>query len=185
MLRELTTRRRQLVEQTVASKSQLEHVTLPALRESIDRTIKHLCAEILEIETLIQDRIDNDPDLKARQTKLLDVKGIGPRVSRVLVSEMPELGRIDKRKAAALIGVAPFNDDSGTHTGQRRIQGGRATVRTALYMATLVAARHDPVIKARYEHLKSRGKPKKVALVACMRTMVNYLTAVLAEKEKP
>lgn len=183
MLRELTTRRRQLVEQTVANKGQLEHVTLPALRQSLNRTIKHLCAEIRQVEELIQDRIDKDADLKARQTKLLNVKGIGPRVSRVLVSELPELGRIDKRKAAALVGVAPFNDDSGRHVGQRHIQGGRATVRAALYMATLVATRHDPVIKARYEHLKSRGKPKKVALVACMRTMINYLTVVLAEKE--
>lgn len=183
VLRELTTRRRQLVEQTVASKGQREHVTLPALRRSIDRTIKHLCAEIRAVETLIQDLIDNDPDLKTRQAKLLNVKGIGPRVSRVLVSELPELGRIDKRKAAALVGVAPFNDDSGKHVGQRHIQGGRGTVRAALYMATLVATRHDPVIRARYEHLKGRGKPKKVALVACMRTMVNYLTSVLAEKE--
>ena len=182
VLRELTTRRRQLVEQTVASKSQREHVTLPALRRSVDRTIKHLCAEIAEVERLIQDLIDGDADLKARQAKLLAVKGIGPRVSRVLVSELPELGRIDKRKAAALVGVAPFNDDSGTHAGRRHIQGGRATVRAALYMATLVAVRHDPVMRARYEHLKSRGKPKKVALVACMRTMVNYLTSVLAEK---
>ena len=183
MLRELTTRRRQLVEQTVASKSQREHVTLPALRRSVDRTIKHLCAEIAEVERLIQDLIDGDADLKARQARLLGVTGIGPRVSRVLVSELPELGRIDKRKAAALVGVAPFNDDSGTHAGRRHIQGGRATVRAALYMATLVAVRHDPVMRARYEHLMSRGKPKKVALVACMRTMVNYLTSVLAEKQ--
>jgi transposase len=183
MLRELTTRRRQLVEQTVASKSQREHVTLPALRRSVDRTIKHLCAEIAQVERLIQDLIDNDADLKTRQAKLLAVKGIGPRVSRVLVSEMPELGRIDKRKAAALVGVAPFNDDSGTHAGQRHIQGGRPTVRAALYMATLVATRHDSVIRARYEHLKARGKPKKVALVACMRTMVNYLSSILADKK--
>jgi transposase len=183
MLRELTTRRRQLVEQVVANKSQREHATLPALRRSIDRTIKHCCAEIAEVERLIQGLIDADAELKARQAKLLAVRGIGPRVSRVLVSEMPELGRIDRRKAAALVGVAPFNDDSGNHVGRRTIRGGRACVRAALYMATLVAVRHDPVIKARYEHLKSRGKPKKVALVACMRTMVNYLTAVLADKE--
>ena len=183
VLRELTTRRRQLVEQTVASKSQREHVTTPALRRSIDRTIKHLCAEIAEVERLIQGLIDGDDDLKARQARLLGVKGVGPRVSRVLVSELPELGRIDKRKAAALVGVAPFNDDSGTHAGRRHIQGGRATVRAALYMATLVAVRHDPVMAARYRHLKDRGKPKKVALVACMRTMVNYLTSVLADKK--
>jgi transposase len=185
MLRELTTRRRQLVEQAVASKGQREHATLPALRRSIDRTIKHLCAELATVERLIQDLIDRDPALRARQAKLLGVKGVGPRVSRVLVSELPELGRIGRREAAALVGVAPFNDDSGTHAGRRHIRGGRATVRAALYMATLVATRHDPVMKARYEHLRARGKPKKVALVACIRTMVNHLTSVLAEEKSP
>jgi transposase len=185
MLRELIARRRQLVEQTVASKSQLEHVTLPFIRRSIDRTIKHLCREIREIESIIQDLIDNDPALHARQQKLLSVKGIGLRVSRVLVSELPELGQLNRRQIAALVGVAPFNNDSGTHAGARHIQGGRATVRAALYMATLVATRHDPILKARYEHLKSRGKPKKVALVACMRSMLNYLTSITAEKENP
>jgi len=183
MLKELTARRRQLVEQTVASKSQREHATLAAVRQSIDRTIRHLCAEIRQVEQVIQDLIDRDPALAGRQRKLLKVTGIGPRVSRVLVSELPELGQLNRRQIAALVGVAPFNDDSGTHAGVRRIQGGRATVRAALYMATLVATRHDPIIKARYEHLKSRGKPKKVALVACMRTMLNYLTSVVAEKE--
>jgi transposase len=183
MLKELTTRRRQLVEQAVAAKSHLEHITLKPIRQSIDRTIKHLCKETQQIEKLIQELIDQDADLKRRQDKLLAAKGIGPRVSRILVSELPELGRIDKRKVAALVGVAPFNDDSGNHNGKRYIQGGRATVRAALYMATLVAVRHDPIIKARYEHLKSRGKPKKVALVACMRTMVNYLSSLLAEEK--
>jgi len=183
MLRELTTRRRQLVEQTVASKSQLEHVTLKPIRQSIDRTIKHLCKEIHQIESLIQELIDNDAALQTRQQKLLAVKGIGPRVSRVLVSELPELGQLGRRQIAALVGVAPFNDDSGSHAGQRRIQGGRATVRAALYMATLVAVRHDPILKARYDHLKQRGKPKKLALVACMRSMLNYLTSILADKE--
>ena len=183
MLRELTARRRQLVEQSVACKSQMEHVTLKPVRLSIDRTIKHLCKEIHQIEKLIQELIDKDAALQKRQQKLLTVKGIGPRVSRVLVSELPELGQLNRRKIAALVGVAPFNDDSGSHTGQRHIQGGRATVRAALYMTTLVAVRHDPILKARYEHLKQRGKPKKVALVACMRTMLNYLTSILTDKE--
>jgi transposase len=183
MLKELTARRRQLVEQTVANKSQLEHVTLSSVRKSIDRTIKHLCQEIKQTEDVIQDLIDNDPALKDRQNKLLTLTGIGPRVSRIIVSELPELGRLGRRQIAALVGVAPFNDDSGKHQGARHIQGGRATVRAALYMATLVAVRHDPILKARYEHLKGRGKPKKVALVACMRSMLNYLTSVLAEKE--
>jgi transposase len=183
MLRELIARRRQLVEQTVACKSQLEHATYKPVRQSIDRTIKHLCAEIRKIETLIQEQIDSDPTLLKRQQKLLAIKGIGPRVSRVLVSELPELGQLNRRKIAAIVGVAPFNDDSGTHSGARHIQGGRATVRAALYMATLVAVRHDPLLKARYEHLKQRGKPKKVALVACLRTMLNFLTSRLSHEE--
>ena len=185
MLRELTTRRRQLIEQTVANKNQLEHVTIPTLRRSIDRTIKHLCGEIRQVETQIQELIDQDRQLSSRQQTLLKVKGIGLRVSRVLISELPELGQLDRRQIAAVVGVAPFNDDSGRHAGPRHIQGGRATVRAALYMATLVAVRHDSVLKARYEHLKQRGKPKKVALVACMRTLLNYLTSLLRNKEQP
>jgi transposase len=179
MLRELVARRRQLVEQCVANQSQLEHATLPAVRQSIDRTIKHVRQEIATIETQIQERIDADGQLAARQRTLLNVPGIGPRVSRVLVSELPELGQLDRRQIAALVGVAPFNDDSGNHRGARHIRGGRSTVRAALYMATLVATRHDPVIKAHYEHLKANGKPKKVALVACMRKRLNYLTSLL------
>jgi transposase len=184
MLRELTTRRRQLVEQCVANKSQLEHVTIKAVRSSIDRTIKHLCKEIAAVEAEIQELIDADAKLAQRQKKLAAVPGIGPRVSRVLVSELPELGQIDRRKIAALVGVAPFNDDSGTHTGQRHIRGGRATVRAALYMATLVGVRHDPILREHYQRLKANGKPKKVALVACMRKRLNYLTSLLSEKSK-
>ena len=185
MLRELTTRRRQLVEQCSATKSQREHVTLKCLRQSIDRTQKHLAKEIAIVEAEIQKIIDGDEQLAARQKKLTAVKGIGPRVSRILVSELPELGQIDRRKLAALVGVAPFDDQSGASRKPAHIRGGRATVRAALYMATLVAARHDPVIKAYYQQLKSRGKPKKVALVACMRKRLNYLTSLLADRSAP
>ena len=179
MLQELTTRRRQLVEQCVANKSQREHATLASVRKSIDRTIKHLCGDITVVETEIQRLIDADQSLKTRQHTLQSVPGIGARVSRVLVSELPELGELDRRQIAALVGVAPFNDDSGMHRGGRHIRGGRATVRTALYMATLVATKHDPVLRDYYQHLKSNGKPKKVALVACMRKRLNYLTSLL------
>jgi len=184
MLKELITRRRQLVEQCTANKSQLEHATISAVRKSIRATIQHLQKQVLSIEVLIQEKIDQDQKLKDKQQKLEAVKGIGPRVSRILVSELPELGKLDRRQIAALVGVAPFNDDSGKHQGQRHIQGGRGTVRAALYMATLVATRHDPVIKAYYQHLKGRGKPKKVALVACMRKRLNYLTSLLSDKPK-
>jgi transposase len=182
MLHELTARRRQLVEQCVANKSQLEHAMIKSVRQSIDRTIKHLCAEITLVESEIQQVIDSDETLRCKQRKLLGVKGIGKRVSRILVSELPELGELDRRKIAALVGVAPFNDDSGTHAGHRHIRGGRATVRAALYMATLVATRHDGVIRDYYQRLKANGKPKKVALVACMRKRLNHLTAILSNR---
>jgi transposase len=181
MLQELTARRRQLIEQANANKSQAEHATLPGTRDSIARTIKHLCEEIKTIETQIQALIDADAQLKAKQQKLLTVPGIGLRVSRIFVSELPELGVLGRGPIASLVGVAPFNDDSGNHQGTRHIRGGRATVRAALYMATLVATRHDPVIKAYYQHLKAAGKPKKVALVACMRKRLSYLTSLLRE----
>jgi transposase len=179
MLKELIARRRQLVQQCTASRAQLEHVTISSVKASIDRTIKHLKKEIEAIETLIQKQIDADEAMKAKAAILRSVPGIDPRVAAILISELPELGEIDRRQIAALVGVAPFNDDSGTHKGQRHIQGGRPTVRSALYMATLVGIRRDGVLKARYDHLVNAGKPKKVAIVACMRTRLNYLTALV------
>lgn len=185
MLRELTARRRQLVEQCTANKCQREHATAKAVRDSVDRTVRHLREEIALVEAEIQKLIDADAALAARQKKLLSVTGVGPRVSRVLVSELPELGELDRRRIAALVGVAPFNDDSGARSGPRHIRGGRGTVRAALYMATLVAARHDPVIRDHYRHLRAAGKPKKVALVACMRKRLNYLTSLLKNPQQP
>ncbi len=182
MLKELVARRRQLVEQCTANKSQLEHATFPQVRKSIRATLRHLQAQVAAVEALIQEQIDQDADLKRRQEILLTAKGVGPAVSRVLVSELPELGQLDRRQIASLVGVAPFEEQSGTVNRERHIRGGRATVRAALYMATLVATRRDPVIKAYYEHLKGRGKPKKVALVACMRKRLNYLTSLLSKK---
>jgi transposase len=179
MLKELSTRRRQLVCQVTANKSQLEHITLSLVKRSINRTIRQLRQEILLIEAEIQKQIDADENLKRRNDALLKVKGIGQRVALVLVSELPELGQIDRRKIAALVGVAPFNDDSGNYSADRHIQGGRPTVRSALYMSTLVAVRHDPILKARYQYLLNSGKPKKVALIACMNKRLSYLTSLL------
>jgi transposase len=127
----------------------------------------------------VQEHIDADADLKRRYTNLLGVKGIGPTVARVLVSELPELGTINRKKIASLVGVAPMNDDSGTIKGQRAIRGGRQTVRSALYMGTLVATRHNEVVRARYQGLVSRGKPKKLAIIACMRALLGYLSVVV------
>ena len=180
-LKQLVTRRRQLAEQIVVQRNQLEHADLPVVCESILRTVCHLQTELAAIESMIQQLIDEDEQLKQRDTTLRSVPGVGPATARVLVTELPELGNASRRQIAALVGVAPYNDDSGNRRGTRRIRGGRATVRKALYMATLVATRHNQVIREHYQHLQSQGKPKKVALVACMRKLLIYLNTLLTE----
>lgn len=178
-LRELVLRRRQLVDMTVIQRNHAEHSSSQVVRDSIERTVAHLKAEIQIIEASISAEIAIDPQLQSRYDALLKVQGIGPTTARTLITELPELGQLNRRSIAALVGVAPFNHDSGKHRGQRRIRGGRTSVRCILYMSTLVATRSNPVIEAHYQHLLSRGKPKKVALVACMRKMLAYLNATL------
>jgi transposase len=178
-LRDLVARRRQLVEAVTVQRNQREHARLEAVRESIDRTTQHLRIELLAIEGLIQQIIDAQPDMQRRYRTMQTVIGVGPATARVLVSELPELGHRDRRQLAALVGVAPFNDDSGRHQGPRHIRGGRPNVRCALYMAALTAVRRDPIVRAYYQGLRQRGKPAKVALVACMRKMLNHLNALL------
>lgn len=182
-LKQLVARRQQLVELVGINRGQLEHVDLPVVTESIQRTITHLQTEIATIESMIQQLIDQDVQLKQRDVKLRSVKGVGPATARVLVTELPELGHVGRRQIAALVGVAPYNDDSGQHRGKRRVRGGRATVRRALYMATLVASKHNPVIRDYYQHLLAQGKAKKVALIACMRKLLIRLNALMAETQ--
>jgi transposase len=178
VLKQLVTRRRQLVDQCTQLRNHLEHADVPMVIESINRSIKSTREELKTIEKLIQERIDADPDLKQKQEKLLKAVGVGPAVSAVLVSELPELGTLHRRKLAALVGVAPFDNDSGGHHGKRSIRGGRHTVRAALYMATLVGIRHDEHLAAHYRQLLARGKPKKVALIACMNKRLSYLNGL-------
>ena len=179
MLQELIAARRQLVEQSTRLRNQMEQARQKIIVASIRRSMRQVREELELIEAEIQRQIDENPTLSRRQKNLLEVEGVGPTVSRVLVSELPELGQLDRRKLAALVGIAPFNDDSGTHQGRRSIRGGRGTVRTALYMATLTSVRRNAVLKAHYQQLLTRGKPKKVALTACMRKLLTYLNVRL------
>jgi transposase len=185
MLQELIATRRQLVEQCTRLRNQMEHARQKIVVESIRRSMRHAREELRIIETQIQRLIDENASLSRRQKNLLEVEGVGPTVSRILVSELPELGQLDRRKLAALVGIAPFNDDSGTHQGRRSIRGGRSTVRTALYMATLTAVRRNAVLKTHYQQLLARGKPKKVALTACMRKLLTYLNVRLMHLQPP
>lgn len=183
-LRQLITRRQQIVDDLIRQRNHREHATLPFVRESIERLTAALRIELDAVEAEVQRLIDADAAIKARFETLLTVKGVGPATARVLVTELPELGRIDRKKITALAGLAPVADDSGTHRGQRHIQGGRTIVRCALYMATLVATRHNPVIHAYYTRLRDAGKPRKVALVAAMHKLLLHLNSLLNEKKK-
>ena len=126
--------------------------------------------------------IENDPIWREKDSLLQSTPGVGPTLSATLIAQLPELGTLDRRKIAALVGVAPLNRDSGMMHGRRTVWGGRANVRAVLYMATLVATRYNPSIRRFYEHLCAVGKSKKVALTACMRKLLTILNAMLKHR---
>lgn len=174
-LQALVLRRRQLV-QMITSERQRMRVSHVAARPSIERVIEFLKTELGDSEAEVAAHVQrHHAELAAA---LASVPGIGAASVAVLLAELPELGKLDRRRVAALVGVAPLNRDSGQMRGQRTIWGGRADVRRTLYMATLTAVRHNPILKTYYEHLLAAGKRKKVALVACMRKLLTMLNAI-------
>lgn len=175
----LVRRRDQLVTQRTVEKQHLESVTDPAVVQSIQRIIKFLAKEIEKIEAKIKALIRADSKLAERVKHITQVKGIGEITASTLVADLPELGVLTNKKIAALVGVAPFCRDSGTLKGKRTIWGGRAQVRSGLYMATLSATKFNPPIKIFYERLLAKGKTKKVAQVACMRKLLTVLNSML------
>jgi transposase len=178
-LQAVLVRRRQIVEMFVAEKNRLSATQDAQVRPGLEEHIAWLEAELADLDQDLHNQLRSSPVWCAKVDLLSTVKGIGPVTTTTLLAELPELGQLNRRKIAALVGVAPFNRDSGHQHGQRTIWGGRAGVRHALYMATLVAARFNPVIKAFYERLIQAGKLKKVALVACMRKLLTILNAML------
>ena len=181
-LTELTRRRRQLIQMITAEQHRLDQASKP-LAKTIGRHITWLQKQLKTLDAAIADLIRTSP-LWCDQAALLgSVPGVGPTTTAMLVAELPELGRLSAKQIAALVGVAPFNRDSGQTQGKRAIYGGRATVRTALYMATLVATRYNPVIQTFYTRLLAAGKPKKVALTACMRKLIIILNAILRDQQ--
>jgi transposase len=177
-LRALVTRRRQLVEMTAAERNRLG-TAAKAVQPDIEEHIKWLQARLKDIDDDLGRTIQSSPIWHAKEQLLRSVPGIGPVVSQVLVAELPELGTMSRKQVAALVGVAPMNRDSGTLRGHRTVWGGRATVRAALYMATLSSTRHNPVIRDFYRRLIEAGKAPKVALVACMRKLLTIANAML------
>jgi transposase len=181
-LQALMARRRQLIEMLVSEKNRMS-LSHKSVRAGLEKHIEWLQGELDQLDKDLHDQIQESPDRQKEDENLRSVPGVGTVTSFTLVTELPELGQLDRKKIAALVGVAPFNNDSGNMFGRRAIWGGRAAVRSALYMATLSATRCNSVIRAHYLHLKEEGKPSKVALVACMRKLLTILNAIAYSKK--
>lgn len=178
-LRELVTRRRQVVEMIAMETNRRRQANSPRIRHLIDATLKALKAQLAELDRDLDNTVRGSPVWRAKEDLLTSVPGIGTITARTLIADLPELGRLNRRRLAALVGVAPINRDSGVMRGHRAIAGGRAALRNVLYMATLTAIRWNPVLKDHYCRLVHRGRPKKVAIVACMRHLLSILNAML------
>ena len=177
-LADLMTRRRQLVDMRVAESNRLEHAGKVAAR-SIASVIKLLDKQLSAIDAQIGEHMDTH--FRSRRALLDSVKGVGPVTILTLTAALPELGKLGRRQTAKLVGAAPLADDSGSRHGKRRIWGGRGNVRAVVHMAARVAVRHNPVIGEFYARLVAAGKPKKVAIVACMRKLLSILNAMLRD----
>jgi transposase len=177
----LLTRRRQLIKILVAEQNRLQRAPRPIQRQ-IQAHLTWLKKQVAALDEDLTHRIQSTPIWREQEDLLRSVPGIGPVVSRTLLAELPELGTLTHKQIAALVGVAPLNRDSGTLRGRRTTWGGRAVVRAALYMSTLVATKHNPVMKVFYQRLRAAGKAPKVALVACMRKLVTILNAIVKRR---
>jgi transposase len=181
-LAEVVARRRQLVEMIGMEANRKRQLRGTKVRRTVEVMLATLTAQLSELDTEINDMVRASPAWRAADDLLTSVPGVGPVTSRTLIAELAELGQLSRRSLAALVGVAPVNRDSGQMRGHRTIAGGRTSVRNVLYMAALSAIRHNPAIKAHYQQLISRGRPKKVALVACMRKLLTILNAIMRTK---
>jgi transposase len=174
----LLTRRRQLLEMLVAERNRLTHAR-PAIRRDIAQHVRWLERRLRDVDTDLDQAIQTSPVWRAKENLLRSAPGVGPVLSRTLIGDLPELGTLNRKQIAALVGVAPLARDSGTLKGKRLVWGGRAPVRAVLYMAALVATRRNPIIRRFYQRLLATGKPKKLALTACMRKRLTILNAMM------
>ena len=180
-LRGLATRRQQLMKMVTAERNRLRPAS-QQVRPGIKEHILWLKERIKDVDKDLRDSIRSSPLWRDQENLLRSTPGVGPVVSSILLAKLPELGALNRCQIAALVGIAPLNRDSGTFRGKRKVWGGRAPVRAALYMAALVATRHNPVIKAFYQRLLQAGKPKKVALTACMRKLLTILNVMVRDQ---
>ena len=174
-------RRRQLIDMLVMEKNRLS-VTHKHLRAGVQEHIDWLDKQLSDIDDHLRRTLRDSPVWREQDDLLRSVPGVGPVLSVTLLAELPELGQLDRKKIAALVGVAPYNCDSGQMHGKRAIWGGRAAVRSVLYMAALSAKRFNPVIRIFYDRLIAAGKPAKVALTACMRKLLTILNSMMRSK---
>jgi len=177
-IKAIVSRRRQLIEMLSAENNRLA-IARKSLKPNIHSHIEYLQQELSDWDSDLRQRIEASAIWRVKDNLLQSIPGVGKILSATLLSELPELGELNRRQIAALVGVAPYNRDSGIMRGKRRIWGGRASVRAALYMAALVSTRFNPVIKEFYQRLLAKGKAKKVALVACMRRLLTIMNAIL------
>jgi len=179
-LKALATRRRQLVDMIVAERNHLENVPR-SIAKQIRKHLRWLKKELAAVEKEMEDAIRSNPVWRKRVELLQSAPGVGAVISFALIAELPELGETDHKPIAALVGVAPFNCDSGRHKGKRVCRGGRSDLRRSLYMGVLSATQHNPPIREFYQRLLDRGKPKQLAVIACMRKLLTHLNAMIRD----
>jgi transposase len=178
-LRELESQRRHLTHLLVMEQNRAARVSDLRVRRLNRGLIQQIKKQIQQVDLLIKKQIETSQELSAKAQKLTAISGVGARTAALLLAQLPELGQLNRRQVAALVGVAPFNRDSGRMRGRRTIYGGRRPVRHGLYMAALVAARHNPILRAFYLRLRAAGKPAKLALTATMRKLLIVLNSSL------
>jgi transposase len=182
-LEELLTYRRQLIDERVRLSNQMSHFRDPMVKASAAERLETILDTVARIEKAMRDIVQQTPHLQALYALIASVPGIGQISALTLIAQLSELGRLNRKQVAALVGVAPFNRDSGKFKGHRAIKGGRPQVRTVLYMAALVAMTHNKVFKIFRDSLIARGKPKKVAIIACVRKLVTILNAIVRDRK--
>lgn len=182
LLADLVARRRQIIEMIGAERQREKRMTSRRLQSSIARLVKALEKELASVDGDIDDAVRGSPAWREKEDLLASVPGVGPVIARTLIAGLPELGRLGRKQIAALAGLAPYTRQSGQWRGRSFIGGGRSTVRTALFMGAMVAKKHNPILKAFFDHLVAAGKPKMVALIAVARKLLVILNAILRDK---